>query len=205
MWRPIVSSRPIRARFGRASTGGGSPDSTNEGDPHAGLREHCSPGRACDAPVEAVDEQELEDDIRHVRPDDDQQRRAQVGEPAEVARAAERQEGEGKAECRDAQVGLGELGGLPLAADQGDEAGGEAAVSAATTQPNASESQRACAPSRPADSRSPAPLARATCAVVPYWRKLKIAKTAVRIVAAMPSAASCERPRCPTIAVSTRT
>ena len=44
--------------------------------------------------------------------------------------------------------------------------------------PNASESQTACAPSRRAVSASPAPPARATCAVVPYWRKLKIANDA---------------------------
>ena len=45
-----------------------------------------------------------------------------------------------------------------------------------------SESQTACAPSRRAVSSSPAPPARATWAVVPYWRKLKIANVPPRIV-----------------------
>jgi hypothetical protein len=67
----------------------------------------------------------------------------------------------------------------------------------------ARESQRACAPSLRATVSSPAPVARATWAVVPYWRKLNVARTA-SAVAAAPRAASCERPRCPTIAVSTR-
>ena len=77
-------------------------------------------------------------------------------------------------------------------------------MSPETATPNPSESQTACAPSRLAVSSSPAPPARATCAVVPYWRKLKIANVPPRIVKAMPSAASCGRPRCPTMAVSTR-
>ena len=77
-------------------------------------------------------------------------------------------------------------------------------MSAAAATPNASESQIAWAPSCRATSSWPAPLARATWAVVPYWRKLKTTKKLPRITEAMPSAASCERPRCPTIAVSTR-
>ena len=43
--------------------------------------------------------------------------------------------------------------------------------------PSANESQNACAPSRSAVSRAPAPTARVTCDVVPYARKLNIAKT----------------------------
>ncbi len=64
------------------------------------------------------------------------------------------------------------------------------ASSAETAIPNASDSHTACAPSRLAVSCSPAPPARATCAVVPYWRKLKTAKVPPRIVNAIPSAAS---------------
>ena len=64
-------------------------------------------------------------------------------------------------------------------------------MSAETAMPNASDSQTACAPRRRAVSSSPAPPARATCAVVPYWRKLKIANVPPRIVNAIPSAASC--------------
>ena len=65
------------------------------------------------------------------------------------------------------------------------------ATNAETARPNATESQSACPPSRRAVSSSPAPAARATCAVVPYWRKLKIANQPPRIIAAIPSAASC--------------
>jgi hypothetical protein len=45
----------------------------------------------------------------------------------------------------------------------------------------------ACAPSRRAVSASPAPAARATCAVVAYWRKLNIANQPPSTTAAMPS------------------
>jgi hypothetical protein len=81
--------------------------------------------------------------------------------------------------------------------------GASAASNPDTAMPKASESQTACAPSLRAISACPAPPARATCAVVPYWRKLKMAKVPPRIVKAMPRAASCGRPRWPTIAVST--
>ncbi len=68
--------------------------------------------------------------------------------------------------------------------------GANAARSADTAIPNPRESHTACAPSRRAVSSSPAPPARATCAVVPYWRKLKTANVPPRIVNAMPSDAS---------------
>jgi hypothetical protein len=79
-----------------------------------------------------------------------------------------------------------------------------AAIRIARTTPTPSDSHSACAPILAAASLSPAPDALATCAVVPYWRKLKVAKTD-RTVAAMPSAASWLRPRWPTMAVSART
>ena len=63
--------------------------------------------------------------------------------------------------------------------------------------PIPSETHSACAASRAARSCSPAPEARATTAVVPYVRKLKIVKAPARTVPASPSAASCGRPRCP--------
>ena len=66
-------------------------------------------------------------------------------------------------------------------------------------------SHSACEPTSAASSSRPAPCSRATCAVVPYVRKLKIVKAVVRIVAAIASAASWVVPRCPTIAVSTST
>ena len=63
------------------------------------------------------------------------------------------------------------------------------AIVAASTTPIASDSQSACAPSLRATVSSPAPVARATWAVVPYWRKLNVARTA-SAVAAAPRAAS---------------
>jgi len=68
-----------------------------------------------------------------------------------------------------------------------------------------SDTQSAWAARRAASSFRPAPEARATTAVVPYVRKLKIVKAPARTVPARPSAAICGPPRCPTIAVSART
>ena len=61
---------------------------------------------------------------------------------------------------------------------------------AAIARPKPSDSQSACAPRRFAIFASPAPDARPTCAVVPYWRKLKMPKSPVSTVAATPNAAS---------------
>ena len=85
----------------------------------------------------------------------------------------------------------GLVGRLPLDPDDRDDrAGEERDRRAARTTPMPSESQSDCAPSCRATVVLARPVARATCAVVPYWRKLNIASTA-SAVAAAPSAASC--------------
>ncbi len=76
----------------------------DERRPHSELRDRRPPRRARDAPVEAVDEQHLEEDVRDVAGDQDDERRAQVGDPAKVALRAEREERRGEADRRDAQV-----------------------------------------------------------------------------------------------------
>ena len=52
---------------------------------HPELRDRRPPRRARDPPVEAVDEEQLEEHVRDVAGDEDDERRAQVGDPAEVA------------------------------------------------------------------------------------------------------------------------
>src|SRR3954469_225211 len=83
--------------------------------------------------------------------------------------------------------------------------GASASISPSSTMPMPSPSHSACEPSAAAASSLPAPWSRATCAVVPYMRKLKIANAVDITVAAMASEASWVVPRCPTIAVSTST
>jgi hypothetical protein len=102
--RPL---RPLPAR---------SPLHRDEGGAHPRLRDHGAPGRAGQAPAEAVDEQDLEDDVHRVRGDEDLQRRAQVGDPAQVALTRGREHEEGRAERGQPQVQDGPVGDLPLTA-----------------------------------------------------------------------------------------
>ena len=60
---------------------------------HAELRDRRPPGRAGDTPIEAVDEEQLEEDVRDVPGDQDDQRRPQVGDAAKVPLRSEREEG----------------------------------------------------------------------------------------------------------------
>ena len=62
---------------------------------------HAEPG---DPPVEAVDEQQLENEVRDVPGDEDDERRPQVGDTAQVALRAEREERGREADRGDAQV-----------------------------------------------------------------------------------------------------
>ena len=77
--------------------------------------------RALDSPAEAVDEQRDEHDVHAVRGHLDEERRAEVGDPAEVALPAEQEERERQPDHRDLQVLDGVLGGLPVDADQRDQ------------------------------------------------------------------------------------
>ena len=101
----------------------------------------------------------------------------------------------------------GARGGPSVRGRRGPARSGAATISHPTSSasPIPSEAQSACAASRAAWSSRPAPDARATTAVVPYVRKLKIVNAPARTVPARPSAAICGRPRWPTIAVSART
>ena len=100
-------------------------DDDDERDAHAELRDRGPGGRARDPPVEAVDEEHLEDDVRDVSRDDDDERRPEIRDPAQVPLAAQRDERSGKADRRDAEVGHGLLRRLALAADERDELGCE--------------------------------------------------------------------------------
>jgi hypothetical protein len=68
--------------------------------------------------------------------------------------------------------------------------GANAITPAAIAAPKPSDSQSAWAPRRLAMRTSPAPAARPTWAVVPYWRKLKMPNSPLSTTAAIPSAAS---------------
>jgi hypothetical protein len=79
-----------------------------------------------------------------------------------------------------------------------------ASASASSTTPIAAASHSACTPRSAAVRSSAAPWKRATCAVVPYVRKLNSVNAPVSNVPAIARAASGATPRWPTIAVSTR-
>ena len=153
--------------------------------------------------VQAVDEPQLEDDVDELRGDDDEQRRPQVLDPAQVALAGERDERGHEPERADAQVALGERGRLAAPPNSATSGSASATQTSASTSPIALASQSDCAASSPARAASPAPCSRATCAVVPYVRKMHSETSVVSTVAAIASAASWVVPRCPTIAVST--
>ena len=81
----------------------------DERDAHADLRDRRAGGRAGDAPVEAVDEQQLEHDVREVRDDDDLERAPQVRDAAEVALARDGDHRRQQAHGRDPEVGEREV------------------------------------------------------------------------------------------------
>jgi len=78
-----------------------------------------------EAEVQAVDEPQLEHDVRQLRGHDDEQRRAQVADPAQVALAGQRDQRRRQAERADAQVALGHRRRLPRPAEYHHERGGE--------------------------------------------------------------------------------
>ena len=114
------SARRATARRGRRAQ-----QQPRERRAHAELRDDGPGRRAVEAPVQAVDEPQLEHEVDDLRGDDDEQRRAQVVDPAQVALAGQRDERRDEAERADAQVAGGELGGLALAAEQRDERVGQ--------------------------------------------------------------------------------
>ena len=65
--------------------------------------------------MEAVDEEQLEDDVRRVAGEQDEERRAQVRDAAQEALARDRDDRERQADGRDAEVGGGARCGVPSA------------------------------------------------------------------------------------------
>ena len=91
---------PARAARGRVRA----EQFDDERDSHSRLRDRGSRGRAGNPPVEDVDEEELEDEIREVRDDDDLEWPPQVRDAAEVALARERDERGWKADRGDPEI-----------------------------------------------------------------------------------------------------
>ena len=112
---------PARAPRGRVRT----KQFDNERDAHPGLRDRGAGRRARDAPVEAVDEEQLEHDVHDVRDDDDLERPAQVGDAAEVALAGERDERRWQSERGDPEVRERVPAGLAVAAEPVQERRGD--------------------------------------------------------------------------------
>ncbi len=96
-------------------------DHDHERRPHPELRDRGSRGGAGDPPVEPVHEEHLEDDVHHVSGDHDDERRSQVGDPAQVALAAEREKRRGEPDRGDTEVRDGVVGGVSLPAHERDE------------------------------------------------------------------------------------
>ena len=125
--------------------------------------------RAGDAPVEAVDERQVEHDVGEVGRDGDDERRPGVLEPAEHPGRREHQEQAPGCRGGDPQVGDGiaaNVGVVGEAVDQrlghGDQRRG------CDSAPISTASHRPSMPTASARSRwSPAPTWRATCEVVP--------------------------------------
>ncbi len=105
----------------RLSTREPAQDHDDEHRSHQELRDRGPPGRALDPPVEPVHEEHLEDDVHDVPGDDDQKRRAQIGDPSQVALAAEREERGRQPDGGDPEVRDGVLRRVALASHQRDE------------------------------------------------------------------------------------
>ena len=101
-----VGADPRRARPDRrALAPHRAPDDHEVRDRGAVLREHGAPRRACEPEVEAVHEQQLDQEVGDVRRHRDHERGARVLHPAEVAGAGQGEEQRGRAEDADAEVG----------------------------------------------------------------------------------------------------
>ncbi len=118
---PSESTR--RASWRRARIGELHPsqDHDEERDAHPELRDRGPPGRPLDPPLEAVHEDDLEDDVHGVCRHEDHERRAEVGDPAQVALTTKGEECGGEPHGGDAEVRDRVVGRLPLAAHERDE------------------------------------------------------------------------------------
>ena len=96
-------------------------DHHQESGAHPELRDRRAPRGPLDPPVEPVDEEHLEYDVHRVRNDDDDERRAQVRDPAQVALPAEREEGRRQPDRGDAEICDRVGRGIALSAHERDE------------------------------------------------------------------------------------
>jgi hypothetical protein len=88
----------------------------DEREPHPHLRDHGPPRGAGQPPVEAVDEEHLEDRVDGVRDDEDDERRAQIRHAAQVALPGRGEHERGCAERGDPQVEDGAVADLAVPA-----------------------------------------------------------------------------------------
>ena len=147
--------RASRSRSTRLARLEPAQDRDDERRAHPELRDRRPPRRALDPPAEAVHEQHLEDHVHDVPGDDDDERRPQVGDPAQVALPAEREEGRRKPDRGDPEIRDRVVRGLPLAADERDERLREDRDRARTPRSRIPATARS--PARRAAAQSPTP------------------------------------------------
>ena len=110
---------------------------------HPRLRHDRRPRRPGQAPVEPVDEHDVQYDVDDVRHHHDHERRAQIRHTAQVALAGQRDQREGQPQRADPQVLHGQLAGAPLGAHQVHQRHGEGPEECREDQTDASgEPQR---------------------------------------------------------------
>ena len=107
--RPTVDARPAGAQ-----------EQHRERAAHPDLRDHGAGRRAVEPPVEPVDEQHLQQRVGQLGGGDDDERRPQVPDAAQMPLPGEGDEREREPQGGDAQVALRELAGLAVPADEMD-------------------------------------------------------------------------------------
>jgi hypothetical protein len=94
----LAQTRTLRVRVGPQEL-------DDKRNAHAALSDCRSRGRSGDTPVEAVDEEQLERDIRRVRGNDDLERPPQARDASQIPLPGERDECRRKSDRRDPEVG----------------------------------------------------------------------------------------------------
>ena len=92
---------------------------------HRELRRDRAERRPVEPEVQAVDEHQLEDQVRDVRGDHDLERAAQSRDPAQIALTGGREQDGRQARRRDPQVARREVGDVPVPREQRDRGPGE--------------------------------------------------------------------------------
>ncbi len=167
----------------------------DEGDAHRGLRDRRPRSRARDAPVEDVDEDDLEDEIQQVREDDDLERPAEVRDAAEVALARESDERGGQSDRRDPEVRERVVARLAVAAEAREQRLGDDLAGHEQDEPDAERGpQRLRRDAGRFVAAAGSRRARDDCRR-PVSEKVENVKAPASTVPARPSAAICGRPR----------